>query len=168
MMKIMRKNTHAGVVSVTLLLAVASCSGTSTSPSACRAAHPRGADPVASADVVAQTIMECGADTGECQATPPCESLLGRVCDASRFMTADAAICIAQAAGLEPGLRPAGAGLVYDARARRVAWSVSNLLYDPAHPAPADGGGGDSGGQYFQIDAVSGVVLLEGAWGEVQ
>jgi hypothetical protein len=90
------------------------------------------------------------------------------VCDPAKFITADAAICIAQAAGLESGLKPIGAGLVYDSQARRVAWGISNLLYDPAHPALADGGGGDRGGHYFQIDAVTGAVLWENTWAEVR
>lgn len=133
-------------IGVILLLTVANCSSAEPASSNCQALYPRGADPVAAADVVAQTSAECSADTGQCQATPPCGSSAGRVCESSKFITADAAICIADAAGLEPGLQPAGAGLVYDSQARRVAWGVSNLLYDPAHPGLADGGGGDSVG----------------------
>jgi hypothetical protein len=158
---------RARVIGVTFLLAIASCSSAGPASSTCQALHPRGADPVAAADLVAQTSAECSGDTGQCQATPPCGNSAGKICDPSGFMTADAAICIAQAAGLEPGLQPAGAGLVYDFKFRRVAWGVSNLLYDPAHPAPADGGGGDKGGHYFQIDAVSGAVLQESHWAAV-
>lgn len=153
-------------VVLALLLAWANCSSANPAASTCQSLHPRGADPLAPADVLAQTVSECSADTGQCQATSPCESA-GRVCDSSLFMTDDAAICIARGAGLEVGLQPITAGLVYDFRYRRVAWGVSNLLYDPAHPALADGGSGDSGGQYFQIDAVSGAVLHQGHWARV-
>jgi hypothetical protein len=154
-------------VAVFVLLAVASCSSVDPPSRTCQSLHPRGPGPVAPADVVAQAFTQCSADTGECQGMPPCGNSAGRVCDSSRFMTAEAAICIAQAAGLEPGLQPAGTGLVYDFRFRRVAWGVSNLLYDPAHPTPQDGGSGTSGGHSFQIDAVSGAVLQESNWDRV-
>jgi hypothetical protein len=159
-------NNEFRAIAATLFLAVTSCSSADPPSDACQATYPPGTDPVAPADVVTQTSAHCSADTGECQAMPPCGSLAGKVCDASKFMTADAAICIARAAGLVPGLEPASAGLVYNVGFRRVAWSVMNVLYDPAHPARADGDGSGRGGQLFLIDAVDGVVLEAALWTE--
>jgi hypothetical protein len=159
-------NNDFRAIALTLLLAVASCSSADPPSATCQASYPPGAGPVAPADIVAQTSGDCSADTGECQGTPPCGSLAGRVCDSSKFMTADAAICIARAAGLEPGLEPGSAGLVYNVKFRRVAWGVRNLLFDPAHPAAPDGGSGERGGQFFLIDAVDGAVLQAGQWVE--
>jgi hypothetical protein len=80
------------------------------------------------------------------------------------FATSDAAICVAQAAGLELGLSAPFAWLSYDSRYHRVVWGVSNLLYDESHPPPSDGGRGSSGGRYFAIDAENLSVLWQGAW----
>jgi hypothetical protein len=148
-----------------ILLVATSCSGDGASSSACLSMFPAGTTPVAPADVLAQAISDCNGDTGACTGNPPCGPISNRVCDASKLMTADAAVCFARAAGLTAGLQSPVAGLVYDFKARRVAWGVSNVLFD--HPAQPDGSGGDSGGQYFQIDAVGGAVLSSGQWSRI-
>jgi hypothetical protein len=158
-------NHVATTFTLAILVVATSCSGDGALPSACLSMFPAGTAPVAPADVLAQAMSDCNGDTGACTGNPPCGPSSNRVCDASKLMTADAAVCFARAAGLGAGLQAPTAGLVYDFKARRIAWGVSNVLFD--HPAQADGSGGDSGGQFFQIDAIDGAVLSSGQWSRI-
>jgi hypothetical protein len=149
-------------------LTAGACSGASVPVNTCLSLmFPRDGGQVAAASDLAQVLAACNADTGACQASSPCVESGPRICDPARFVTADAAICAARAAGLEEGLAPFGASLVYDTKFRRVAWGVSNLLYDDTSPTSPDAGGGGQGGQYFQVDAVSTAILATGAWGGI-
>lgn len=150
-----------------LLFASAGCSQENASSTTCALTYPRGTEAVAPPDVLTQASSDCTADTGPCMASSSCVPFGPKVCDPAKFATADAAICVARSSGLEAGLETPGAGLVYDFKFRRVAWGVSNVLFDADPPAPSDGGGGTRGGQYFQVDAVNLAVLSEGRWEDV-
>jgi hypothetical protein len=94
---------------------------------------------------------------GECQASTPCTgSAQDRECDSSLFIGADAAACIASGEGEPAGLHGLRAQLVYDLRARRVVWNVSNTL--------KEGADGSASGDDFVIDAVTGELLDRLGW----
>jgi hypothetical protein len=145
-------------IGVLIVCGAAGCSQSDAVSTECASMHPRSSAPVAAADELSQTLSDCNADK---------VAHVGSNCDSTAFVSSGAAICVAQAAGLESGLSTLSAGLSYDPRYHRVAWGVSNLLYDDAHPPPSDGGSGTSGGRFFAIDAETLSVLWQGAWDRV-
>jgi hypothetical protein len=76
-------------------------------------------------------------------------------CEASAFMSVDAALCIARANGLPEGLSGLQGSLVYNGQFRRVIYAVENTLHKAADRA---------GGDTLAIDAISGAVLDRGGW----
>lgn len=129
----------------------------------CVRSHPRDEDEAlgdedndldfAESDVVG----ECTNDSGDCQASIPCEGTAeDRECDSALFLGADASTCIAEAKGEERGLQGLEPHLVYDQSHRRVVWQVRNVLRESPD--------GSSDGQIFVIDAVTGEVLAMLGW----
>jgi hypothetical protein len=80
----------------------------------------------------------------------------GTGCDASRFLSKEAALCLAQSNGLEAGLGPWSVALVYHHGHERVVWNVMNVTND-------DGAAGYSGGN-LTLDATDGAVLGRSAY----
>ena len=72
---------------------------------------------------------------------------------------------------LPPSARLDGpkATLVYNFGFRRMIWGTGNTIYDRARGVPpADGKGGDAGGQSFSVDAVTGLVLDKVTWSVIK
>ena len=95
--------------------------------------YPRGTMPtVAPNDQIVQALGECRGDSGECLAQLACRGAAAdRVCDAKLLITANAAVCVAEANGLGRGIQATPrTGLVYDFVFRRITWSVSNTMYE--------------------------------------
>jgi hypothetical protein len=80
----------------------------------------------------------------------------GTDCDAAGFISREAALCIARAAGLAPGLSDWEAGLGYHYGHRRIIWGVSTTLRD-------DGPDGQSGASMV-LDARTGILIEELGW----
>jgi hypothetical protein len=80
-----------------------------------------------------------------------------RICDSSRLITSEAAICIALAGGISEGLDLPRAGLVYNYQYRRIIWSVTNVIFRAAPDAGR--GGRREEGDAWAVDAVSGEIL---------
>jgi hypothetical protein len=80
----------------------------------------------------------------------------GTGCDASRFISRDAASCLAELNEFEAGLEPWRVALVYHHRHGRVVWNVMNRLNDR-------GAEGYSGGA-MTLDATDGHVLARSAY----
>jgi hypothetical protein len=100
--------------------------------------------------------VDCMGDDGECQASVPCTGKLeDRECDPGRFISAQAAACIASGQGLAPGLHGLTTALSYSFGQRRVTWNVTNTLEES---------GGGASGQVFVIDAVTGELVDELGW----
>jgi hypothetical protein len=115
---------------------------------ACVDQHPRGAalDPQQLEDAVSR----CQNQWHQCTAAEPCNGMdKDHLCDPDRFISKEAAICIAQAAGLAPGLYGPLAAVTFD---NHVVWNVQNTLHDDEHGGPK----GESDGQFIEIDAISG------------
>jgi hypothetical protein len=142
---------------VLLLANIASAcnDGAGSDDPSCVKEHPRRSSDI-EADVLSQAVDNCESDDGTCQAyLQKCKgSVEGRICDADQFISPGAAICIASAAGLPPGLHDLKALIAYDVEYRRVLWHVRNVLHDPGTP-PGDAADGTS----MAIDAVTGAVL---------
>jgi hypothetical protein len=102
-------------------------------------------------------VSDCEADSGKGAAG----------CDPATFVTSEAAVCVAESAGLETGLSGLTATLSYDSRKHRVEWYVTNFLYDELHPLSPVGGDGGSGGSFLEVDAVTLSVLAKGSWERV-
>jgi hypothetical protein len=84
----------------------------------------------------------------------------GAPCDPNRFITRDAAMCIARLQGLSEGLSPWTAKLVFRADSKRPFWIISNVtMKDP--------GNCSSGGDDARIDAISGAVAEMGSWDSI-
>jgi hypothetical protein len=79
-------------------------------------------------------------------------------CDVDRFISVDAALCIARARGLGEGLKGLSGSIVYNHRHGRVIYTVKNTLKDDP---------GDAGGEHLAIDAITGEVLDRGGWAAV-
>lgn len=80
----------------------------------------------------------------------------GTGCDASRFISKNAASCIAERSGFEAGLEPWSVALVYHHGHERVVWNVMNVTND----AGAEGFSGAA----LALDATDGVVLRRSAY----
>jgi hypothetical protein len=101
---------------------------------------------------------ECPLPTPESVAQQ-CEAA-GAPCDATRFITRDAAICIARAQGLDPGLEPWTATLLFREDTRRPVWKIDSVLtVEPDNCS--------RGGQYVRIDAITGEPSAIGGWDEI-
>ena len=82
----------------------------------------------------------------------------GHPCEEA-FITRDAAVCIAEAREIDPGLEGPYADLVYDElHHQRPVWDVRTLVTD---------GEDEQSGDMFLIDAVTGELLTESAWAEI-
>jgi hypothetical protein len=79
-----------------------------------------------------------------------CRSSGGRDCDERRFISKDAAICVAQAGGLAAGIRPWEVSLAYYANYRRVCWLITTV---------SDSGRDGYGGELLVLEATSGAEL---------
>jgi hypothetical protein len=162
-----RRVSLACVVGV---VAIVGCGGGEGGPKAlpaCVMKYPRGTMPtVAPGDQITQAINECRGDDGVCRAQMACQGTPGdRQCDAKLFITAMAAICVADANGLARGIvATPRTGLVYDFAFRRITWSVSNTMYDGDRGVRPDAGGGLRGGQSVTIDAITAEVLKSFEW----
>ncbi|MCA9708378.1 MAG: hypothetical protein KDK70_21190 [Myxococcales bacterium] len=109
------------------------------------ASGPPGSPPTECPAVTPQSIAE------QCEAD-------GAACDADAFITRDAAVCIAEADGLEEGLGPWEVQLVYQyGEVHRPVWSVSNTTLDD----PSDC---RKSGHTRTIDAETGEVLQSSSW----
>jgi hypothetical protein len=130
-------------------------------------------DTVASSEsqCIAQYSMENGygapGDTPVCTSPPPpateliCEpatpesvslecAAAGVTCDPSAFITREAAECIARLAGMEPGIEPWIADLLYAGDLRHPVWVLENVTYrDPSFAC-------SERGQWLRIDALTG------------
>lgn len=149
------------------LLGMLSCDGSQAKPvDPCITAYPRGQmAQVASLDAVRQAVNECRGDDGPCQASTACQGKPSdRQCEPTEFITADAALCVAQATGLDTGLERLRTGLVYNYAFRRVTWNVSNVVYDGTRGSRPDAGGGARGGQAIAVDATDARVLARYEW----
>ena len=123
----------------------------------CVRRNPRVDAEVARAVEENAVVTDCLSDSGECQASIPCQgSIDERECDAALFFGPDASSCIALARGQQRGLRELEPQLGYDFGHRRVTWSVRNVQ----HESPD----GTSGGQIFVIDAITGELLDQLGW----
>jgi hypothetical protein len=160
---------RAGVLSIVAVLAIG-CDGDggdSKELPACVMKYPRGAMPtVASNDQIIQALGECRGDSGECLAQLACRGAVAdRVCDAKLLITANAAVCVAEANGLVRGIQATPrTGLVYDFVFRRITWSVSNTLYEGDRGTRPDSGGALRGGQSLAVDAITAKVLNSFEW----
>ena len=109
--------------------------------------------------------LDCAGDSGPCTTGDGmCEgSADARVCDPARYVvTPSAAICMARAHGLEPGLSAPTAELIYNFDYRRAIWAVRNVLEDNSREDFTD-----RTGQIFAVDAVTGAVLDTLFWREI-
>jgi hypothetical protein len=115
---------------------------------------------------VAPPGMDAGpVDPPEVLVAHACSSALGPdapadpgACDVSRFMSVDAALCIARQSGLTEGQSGLRGSLVYNFRFHRVIYSVENVL----HEMP-----GKASGDSLTIDAITGSVLERSSWGSI-
>lgn len=82
----------------------------------------------------------------------------GTDCDAAKFISREAAECVARAARLPAGLRPWRANLVYNVGHKTVIWGVESLTASQADRQD---------GRVFLIHATSGKVLERSAWAAV-
>jgi hypothetical protein len=160
---------RVGLASVVLLAAVIGCEGdgSATAADPCVMKFPRGTTQVvAPVDQITQAVNECRGDDGACRAQMAClGSASGRLCDAKMFITANAAVCVAEANGLARGIMAQPrTGLVYDFVFRRITWNVSNTMYDGERGERPDGGGGLRGGQSIAIDAITAKLLNRFEW----
>lgn len=85
-----------------------------------------------------------------------CAANGGTGCEASRFVSKEAALCLAESNEFEAGLRPWSVALVYHHSHDRVVWNVTNVTND-------DGAEGYSGG-VLTLDATDGAVLGRSAY----
>jgi len=104
---------------------------------------PGSTGPVAEPPTAATIASECVASGGS-------------GCDATRFISREAASCLAELDGFEAGLEPWGIALVYHHRQDRVVWNVRNVTSDR-------GAAGSSGGA-LTIDATDGLILERLGW----
>ncbi|MCB9476660.1 MAG: hypothetical protein H6684_08945 [Deltaproteobacteria bacterium] len=86
-----------------------------------------------------------------------CEEDEGANCDPETFMTADAALCVADYHGLKKGECGWTATMRYRNSLDAVAWMVSNVTIFER---------GDRGGRELVIQATTGELLEENTWGE--
>jgi hypothetical protein len=155
---------------VVLAVAAAGCDGdddASKTLSACVMKHPRGTMPtVAPNDQIVQALSECRGDSGACLAQLACRGAAAdRECDARPLITANAAVCVAEANGLTRGIQATPrTGLVYDFVFRRITWSVSNTMYDGDRGTRPDSGGALRGGQSMAVDAITAKLLNSFEW----
>lgn len=84
-----------------------------------------------------------------------CESDRGTECDA-KFISKEAARCIAESLDFSPGLEPWRIGLGYHYGYQRITWGVSNLLQDRG----ADGASGSA----LSLNAVDGSLIARLGW----
>jgi hypothetical protein len=165
-----RMTRRASFAVIVLLSAMGGCDGDDDAPEslpACVMKYPRGTMPtVAPGDQITQAVNECRGDDGACRAMMACQGTPGdRLCDAKMFITAMAAVCVADANGLARGIvATPRTGLVYDFVFRRITWSVSNTMYDGDRGVRPDAGGGLRGGQSVAIDAITAKVLRSFEW----
>jgi hypothetical protein len=134
---------------------------------ACVMKYPRGMQqPAAPGDQIAQAMSECRGDDGECRAQQACQGApANRQCDATLLISAQAAVCAAEAGGLKPGiLATPRTGLVYDFVFRRITWSVSNTMYEGERGERPAAGGGLRGGQSMAVDAITAKLLNSFEW----
>jgi hypothetical protein len=80
-----------------------------------------------------------------------CVASGGTGCDAARFISREAASCLAELSGFEAGIQPWSIALVYHHSHGRVVWNVMNVVND-------DGAEGYSGGT-LTLDAMDGRIL---------
>jgi hypothetical protein len=85
-----------------------------------------------------------------------CVASGGTGCDASRFISKEAAFCLAELNAFEAGLEPWSVALVYHHRHNRVVWNVRNVTDER-------GAEGHSGG-VLTLDATNGAVLERSAY----
>lgn len=92
------------------------------------------------------------------QVSARCVQEGGTHCDVAKFISREAAECVARAAFLRRGLRPWRAHLVYNVHHRTVIWSVQNTtsLQADRHD-----------GHVLSIHATSGKVIERSAWSMV-
>lgn len=108
---------------------------------------------------------QCAADSGDCQSSTMCVgSVNDRICGATRFISREAALCIAMSRQLAPGLSALMAQLGYHYGYRRVLWHVSNTSCDSDLDSGVDCPSGNQGGQVMGIDAVTGEVYDTLGW----
>jgi hypothetical protein len=100
------------------------------------------------------------------RARAACEAeRVGDACDPRKFLTREAAICIARADGLKEGVAPWFAAIRFHGSYRRVVWNVRNTLLIEGPSVSADGGpGGSMQGVSLTIDAITGSVLGRQTW----
>jgi hypothetical protein len=135
----------------------------------CVKAYPRGNMPIASMDALSQAVVECQGDSGGCMAASACVGQpADRNCDPKGIISPDAALCVAQANGLERGLDRLRPSLVYNYIHRRLSWNVSNTLYDSVRVQPPPGANGARGGVAVVVDAHNARVLATTEWGATQ
>lgn len=127
---------------------------------ACIADHPRGDEPVADPELLDSYLANCRDDSGTCMASSPCTgTAAGRVCDASRLITEEAAGCIARAGGISEGLEGLRIQLGYNYGHRRMVWNVTNVL---SRSSPDAGPGSfRQDGDAWSVDAVTGEILAK-------
>jgi hypothetical protein len=135
----------------------------------CVQANPRGTMGIASADAVYQAITECQGDSGACMAATACVGeARDRDCNPRGVISSAAAVCVAQANGLEPGIERLRSSLVYNFAHRRLTWNVSNVLYDGAREPPPAGASGQRGGVSMLVDAINAKLLARTEWAATQ
>ena len=163
-------DVEANTKKLGLILAVAACCNT---PTACLGADLTQAAvdrclaqfrdsplPVQVPDM-SGIIERCLEDLTPCRTEECAETEGERVCDEKRIIANEAAVCIAQSAGLKAEASSIETELNYSRSYRRVFWSVKSVDYDRSTP-----GNVDRGGLLWNIDAVSGALLAEYGWHE--
>ena len=89
--------------------------------------------------------------TSAYEAQAACEADHGSYCDASEFMTTEAAACLAEENNFEQGIAPWNVSLLYSSREKTVVWSVLSL--DKQLDA------GEQSGNEMELHATTGDVL---------
>jgi hypothetical protein len=118
--------------------------------------RPRG-KPVAEAAILDALVAACKQDSGPCRFKECKKAGDHHVCNSSRLITEQAAVCLAKREKLKPGIGEPKAALVYSVQYQRLLWRVDNTLYATSQLVPL-------GGESVVLDAVDGRVVAKTPW----
>lgn len=142
-----------------ILLAVVGCSGTTSSscldqfPATSEADFASDGEGTCAVAPTATTTSTCPPTT-RADVEAQCADA-GAPCDGTIAVGHDAAVCVAQEAGLADGLSGLRATLLYHNGYQRPVWNVQNTLVDQS---------GSSSGEAVTVDAATGDALETTQW----